>query len=297
MFSEKVPLKARIAFESSGLACVVSRPLARIGYEDVTAAHPKEIAYIVKPKKKNDKAESLKLAKLHLVGVIPESHLLEEDGRIMRDLPIHRVKLEKSIASIKNSIIGYLKRESLFDSLPKNNDNFSEKRRKAMKEIRFGNQKDLVFSAMSDRLAFFEKQIIPLAREIKKTAKNSDGTKILMQIPGIDYCLASLLSSYIGDIRRFESGDKLASFFGIIPTTGDSPTIRRRGHMPTGCTGCKMGPIHCSGYHHPEKQAHKGILGFCQEQEGIGKVRTCIDNAKADKDDIHNAYREEGMEI
>ena len=38
-----------------------------------------------------------------------------------------------------------------------------------------------------------------------------------MSIPGIDYYLASLLSSYIGDVSRFETSDKLASFFGIIP--------------------------------------------------------------------------------
>lgn len=52
-----------------------------------------------------------------------------------------------------------------------------------------------------------------------------------MSIPGIDYYLASLLSSYIGDIKRFESRDKLASFFGIITSTKDSSSIKRRGPM------------------------------------------------------------------
>ena len=52
-----------------------------------------------------------------------------------------------------------------------------------------------------------------------------------MSIPGIDYYLASLLSSYVGDVSRFETSDKLASFFGIITSTKDSSTIKRRGHM------------------------------------------------------------------
>ena len=37
-------------------------------------AHPKELAWIIKSKKKTDKVDSLKLAKLHLVNMLPEQH-------------------------------------------------------------------------------------------------------------------------------------------------------------------------------------------------------------------------------
>ena len=201
-----------------------------LGYNDITVAHPKELSWITKSKK-NDLADSIKLAKLHLVEMIPESHLLDENDRIFRDLLIQRVKLGRSTSSTKNSIIGYLRREGIFDNLPKSDDNFSVKRRNAMKEIRFNNRKDLVLTTMMDRLEFFEKQIISLENEIKKTAKESEDVKLLMSIPGMDYYLASLLSSYIGDVSRFETSDKLASFFGIITSTKDSSTIKRRGHM------------------------------------------------------------------
>lgn len=43
--------------------------------------------------------------------------------------------------------------------------------------------------------------------------------------------MASLISSNFGDINRFDSPDKLASFFGIITSAKDSSTIKRRGHM------------------------------------------------------------------
>jgi hypothetical protein len=33
-----------------------------------TVAHPKELAWIVRSKKKNDRVDSLKVAKLHMVG-------------------------------------------------------------------------------------------------------------------------------------------------------------------------------------------------------------------------------------
>ena len=230
-FMSKIPLETRIAFEASGSAYAVSSSLKNLGYSDITVAHPKELSWITKSRKKNDKVDSLKLAKLHLVGMIPESHLLEQDERIFRDLLIQRVKLGKSTSSTKNSIIGYLKREDLFSRLPDTAENFSERRRNAMREIRFGNQKDLVLKTMLDRLEFLEQQMIPLEAEIKKLAKDSEDVKLLMSIPGVDYYLASLISSYIGDIKRFENSDRLASFFGIITSTKDSSSIKRRGHM------------------------------------------------------------------
>ncbi len=53
---------------------------------------------------------------------------------------------------------------------------------------------------------------------------------MLMSIPGW-ISIASLLSSYIGKVKRFPDPDRLAVFFGIVPATRDFSSIRRRGHM------------------------------------------------------------------
>ena len=160
-FRKKIPLETRIGFEASKSAYAVSRALKDLGYNDITVALPRELSWITKSKK-NDRVDSGKPAKLHLVGMLPESHLLDENARIFSDLLIQRVKLGRSISSTKDSIIGYLKREWIFDNLPKTDVNFLAKRRKAMKEIRFNNQKDLLLAAMIDRLEFFEKHILLL---------------------------------------------------------------------------------------------------------------------------------------
>ena len=115
--------------------------------------------------------------------------------------------------------------------MPESNDSFSEKRRTAIRNIRFNNQKDLVLRTMMDRLEFLEGQRDSLDMEIRKIARDNEDVKLLMTIPGIDYYLASLLSSYIGDVNRFPNADRLASFFGVIPETRDSSTIKRRGHV------------------------------------------------------------------
>ena len=70
-FKKKIPSGVKIAFEASGLAYVVSNKLKSLGYEYLTVAHPKELSWIVKSKKKNDHVDSVKLAKLHMVNMIP----------------------------------------------------------------------------------------------------------------------------------------------------------------------------------------------------------------------------------
>jgi transposase len=148
-----------------------------------------------------------------------------------RDLLIQRVKLGKEISSVKNSIIGYLKRESVYDRLPESSDTFSELRRRAMHDICFGDERDVVLKTMFQRLELYERQCEPIEESLRKSAGDDEQTKLLMTIPGVNYYLASLLSSYIGSIDRFESDDKLASYFGVIPAMKDSSNVRRRGRM------------------------------------------------------------------
>jgi transposase len=175
--------------------------------------------------------DSLKIAKLHMAGMLPESHLLDRDEQIARDLLVQRVKLGVEIGRLKNSVIGYLKREGLHSSLPKTRDNFSVRRRRAIHSLKFHDKRDLVLRTMMDRLQFLEAQCIPLEDSIRENAKESVDVKLLMSITGVDYYLASLLSSFIGDVNRFPSDDHLASFFGIVPTSRDSADVKRRGKM------------------------------------------------------------------
>jgi transposase len=163
--------------------------------------------------------------------MIPEAHLLDREEQVFRDLLIQRVKLGAEISRLKTSIIGYLKREGLFQDLPETTDNFSEERRKAMSAISFGDDRDLILTTVTARLESVESLIVPLEKRIKVRAKESEDVKLLMSIPGVNFYLGSLVSSYIGDAKRFPDADHLASFFGIVPAERNSSTIKRVGKM------------------------------------------------------------------
>lgn len=138
----------------------------------------------------------------------------------------------ETLSSCRESVASFFSPswEGLFDSLPDSQDNFSEKRRKAMENITFNNDKDIVLKTMLRRLKFPEDQNSQIEMRIKSRAKDSEDIRLLMTIPGIDCYLASLLSSYIGNVKRFPSEAKLASFFGVGPSYRDSSSIVRRGH-------------------------------------------------------------------
>ena len=95
--------------------------------------------------------DSLKIAKLLMVGMLPESHLLSREEQIRRDLLVQRVRLGAEMSSIKVSVIGYLKREGVFASLPPGSDNFSVLRR-TIRSLNFGDDRDLMVNTKMDSL-------------------------------------------------------------------------------------------------------------------------------------------------
>lgn len=92
--------------------------------------------------------DSLKIAKLHTVGILPQSHLLDRHEQIARGLLVQRVKLGAEIGKLKNSIISYLKRKGVYETLPKTEDNFSLARRQVIRSSRFYDNRALVTKTM-----------------------------------------------------------------------------------------------------------------------------------------------------
>jgi transposase len=179
LLADRLPEGTKIACEAMGVVYPFFRAMhGQYGF-DVTVANPKELAWIVKSKKKSDKIDSLKLAKLHQVGMLPEAHLLPREEQLTRDLLIQKVRLGEDARKVKLRILSYLKREGVNEKLPKMSDNFSVTRRNLMRSMSFGDERDLVVKSMLDRLEFLEAQCLPFESVIKGRAKLSDDVKIL----------------------------------------------------------------------------------------------------------------------
>ncbi len=65
--------------------------------------------------------------------------------------------------------------------------------------------------------------------DLKRSAGKDAEVQLLMTIPGVGYYVALLVKSEIGDVRRFSSGDHLASYAGLVPHTRSSGGVERHG--------------------------------------------------------------------
>jgi transposase len=79
--------------------------------------------------------------------------------------------------------------------------------------------------------------------ELRLHAKADPRVKVLQTLPGVGQFTALMMVAEIGDISRFRSARKLASWAGPTPTVRGSDLTVRHGHIPgrarRGCGGCR----------------------------------------------------------
>ena len=74
-----------------------------------------------------------------------------------------------------------------------------------------------------------------LDQEVRQRAKADPRVKVLTRLPGVGPFTALVLLAEIGDISRFGSARKLASWAGLTPTVrGSGPDRPSRAHLQAG---------------------------------------------------------------
>jgi transposase len=151
---------------------------------DVVLANPKKTKAIAEATLKNDKVDARTLADLLRAKLIAQCYVPPESVRALRGLVRHRINLTKDMTRVKNRIHAIL------------------------------DKYELEFTATD----MFGKAGMMWLRSITRIAKESaecEDVKLLMGISGVNYYTALLLTSEIGDFRRFSSANK---FSGTIIT-------------------------------------------------------------------------------
>ena len=60
-------------------------------------------------------------------------------------------------------------------------------------------------------------------------ARDDPDVQLLTTIPGVDYYIALLIKAEVGDVGMFSSGDHLASYAGLVPSTRSSGGVEGSG--------------------------------------------------------------------
>jgi transposase len=87
---------------------------------------------------------------------------------------------------------------------------------------------------IEDDLALTGALQIPIDRpglEVRQHARSDRRVKVLTQLPGVGPFIALVMLAEIGDVSRFGSARKLASWAGLTPTVRGSDRTIRHGHI------------------------------------------------------------------
>jgi len=194
----------------------------------VVVAHPGELRLIFRSKRKNDRVDAQKLAKMLLLDMVPPVHVPSRDVRAWRRMIEHRQRLIEERTRAKNALRALL--HGLGIESPKG---LWTKRGLAwLRNQPFAEPLDAI--ARDD----YVERIEGLSRMAKRVEKALDaigrehpGVRLLMTIPGVGIRTAEAVVAYIDVARRFSRNKAVGSYFGLVPCQDASASKNRLGHI------------------------------------------------------------------
>ena len=221
-----LPAGTPVAFEAAFGWSWLAELLEDYGFEP-HLVHPLQCKAIASARLKNDKVDAAILAQLLRADLLPEAWIAPPQVRQLRALLRHRIQLVRLRTLLRNRIHAVLAdhghdRPAGYWSGPGRAWLASLDLPAVSAEV------------ISDALALIdalESVIDRLDAEIRGHARSDPRVKILTQLPGVGPFTALVLLAEIGDVTRFASARKLASWAGLTPTVRGSDRTVRHGHI------------------------------------------------------------------
>lgn len=188
-------------------------------------------------KAKNDKVDSFKIASLLRGGNFPLAYTYPKKMRAARDLLRRRTKIVRHGAMLKGHVVNTNSQYNL-PSMGLNLKN------KCAREALRSNFDDPIVQRNIDMdmslLDFYAKELSQVEFFIERQANSMQPTylQILRTVPGIGKILALTILFEIGDIQRFESVQKFASYSRLVKCKAEST------EKTYGTQGNKIGNAH-----------------------------------------------------
>jgi len=189
--------------------------------------HPLRCKAIASARLKNDKVDAAILGQLLRADLLPEAWIAPPPVRQLRALLRHRVQLVRLRTLLRNRIHAVLAdhghdRPSGCWSGPGRAWLASLHLPAVSREV--VNDDLALIDALQDR-------IDRLDWEIHQRARSDPRVKVLTQLPGVGPFTALVILAEIGDVSRFGSARKLASWAGLTPTVRGSDRVAHYGHI------------------------------------------------------------------
>jgi len=216
----------RVGVEATGNDRWFRRLMSELGYEllvgDASAIHasaPRE--------QRTDKRDARHILKLLVENRLPAVWQPSAGNEEQRQLLLHRCRLVRMRARIKNQLDSMAKNEGLTGSRV-----WSARRRQQIEALPLTGwyaqrRKDLL-GLMEE----MDKRIQPLDEAVKAAAEQNAEARLLKTHPGVGPVVSLAYVLTIGNWQRFARGKQVASYLGLIPAEASSGKHQQRmGHI------------------------------------------------------------------
>jgi transposase len=222
-----IPKPFAVCFEAStGYGHLFER-LQRIARR-VVVAHPGHLRLIFRSKRKNDRVDAEKLAKLLFLDEVPPVYVPCEDVRAWRRMIGHRRKLVASRIRIKNALRALLRSQGL--DAPKNL--WTRKGVSWLRSVSLVTELDeLQRDIMCEQLESLTRMIQRVHKLLNHVARRHPGVQLLKSIPGVGVRTAEAVAAHIDDPHRFGRIKAIGRYFGLVPSQDASGSVNRLGHI------------------------------------------------------------------
>jgi transposase len=228
VIDQKVPRPFSICFEAScGYGYLYEQLSQRA--QHVAVAHPGQLRLIFKAKKKNDRVDAGKLAKLLYLDAVPQVHVPNQDVRSWRGLIEYRRRLIDRRTGVKSQLRA-LGRGAGLDA-PRGGRLWSGKGLAWLKEQPLCPGDALRREMMLDELTDLAGRLKRVEKELTRRGDAHPGVTLLRTAPGIGRCTAEAFLAYIDDVKRFARVARVGSYLGLVPCQDASAGANRLGHI------------------------------------------------------------------
>jgi transposase len=199
------------------------RPIAH----HVAVAHPGKLRLIYGSKRKNDRVDAQKLAKLLLLDMVPPVHVPSIDVRAWRSLIVLRQRVLQQVVRAKNQIRGVLRENDIAGAKWL----WSKKKLAWLESLELHPVDKLRLELAIEEFKALDAKIKRLEAELQKYADAHPAVALLMTIPGVGIRTAETFVAWVDDVSRFRNNRQIGSYFGLVPCQDASADKNRLGHI------------------------------------------------------------------
>lgn len=228
-FLSEVTVPFAICFEASSGYGWLYEQLRRLASR-VAVAHPGQLRLIFRSKRKNDRVDARKLAKLLFLNEVPVVHVPKLSTRAWRGLIEHRHRCIASRTRSKNGMRALLRTHGI--EVPRGSGLWSQRGTAWLKCLEFPTEvAALQRDQLIDDLEFHDRKIKRANAMLRRLADKQTGIVVLRTIPGVGIRTAEAFLAYVDDPKRFQRTKAIGRYLGLVPSQDASAGMNRLGRI------------------------------------------------------------------